>query len=71
MTLVGTLRGLLRRWYVVVPGLVLAVAAAVGCYLTVAPQYERTATQLLSRPAASSRIFGQVRMSTICHCLTR
>lgn len=47
MTLVGTLRGLLRRWYVVVPGLVLAVAAAVGCYLTVAPQYERTATQLL------------------------
>lgn len=47
MNLAETLRGLLRRWYVVVPGLVLAVAAAVGAYAAIPPGYQRTATQLL------------------------
>lgn len=47
MNIADTLRGLLRRWYIVVPGIVLAVAGAVGAYATIAPGYERTATQLL------------------------
>ena len=47
MNLADTLRGLLRRWYIVVPGIVLAVAAAIGAFATVEPGYERTATQLL------------------------
>lgn len=47
MNLAETLRGLLRRWYIVVPGLLLAVAVAIGAWSVVKPAYERTATQLL------------------------
>lgn len=47
MNLAETLRGLLRRWYIVVPGLILAVAVAIGAWTVVKPAYERTATQLL------------------------
>lgn len=42
-----TLRGLWRRWYIVVPGLVLTIAVAVGAWVVIKPDYERTATQLL------------------------
>lgn len=47
MNIADTLRGLLRRWYVVVPGILLAVAGAIGAYTFIQPGYERTATQLL------------------------
>ncbi|MBD3756701.1 MAG: hypothetical protein IE924_01145 [Microbacterium sp.] len=47
MNVADTLRGLLRRWYVTVPGLVLAFALAVATYVMVPPVYQRTATQLL------------------------
>lgn len=47
MNVADTLRGLLRRWYIVVPGFLLAIAAAAGAYIVVSPGYERTATQLL------------------------
>lgn len=47
MNLAETLRGLLRRWYIVVPGLIAAVAVAIGAWTMVKPAYERTATQLL------------------------
>lgn len=47
MNLAETLRGLLRRWYIVVPGLIAAIAVAVGAWNMVKPGYERTATQLL------------------------
>lgn len=47
MNIADTLRGLLRRWYIVVPGILLAVAGAVGAYTVIQPGYERTATQLL------------------------
>ncbi len=53
MNLVETLRGLLRRWYITFPGLVLAIAAAVGAWMVVPVQYERTATQFLLPGAAS------------------
>jgi hypothetical protein len=47
MNLLDTLRGLARRWYVVIPGIVLALAAALGAWKVVGPEYERTATVLL------------------------
>lgn len=47
MNIADTLRGLLRRWYVVVPGIILAVAGGIGAFAAIAPGYERTATQLL------------------------
>lgn len=47
MNIADTLRGLLRRWYIVVPGIILAVVGAVGAYVVIQPGYERTATQLL------------------------
>lgn len=47
MNLAETLRGLLRRWYIVVPGLIAAIVVAVGAWTVVKPGYERTATQLL------------------------
>ncbi|TQJ30604.1 hypothetical protein [Microbacterium sp. SLBN-146] len=53
MNVVGTLRGLLRRWYIVVPGILLAAGAAFGAWQVVSPGYERSATQLLL-PGAES-----------------
>lgn len=47
MNILDTLRGLMRRWYIVVPGLILAVAGAIGAFTIVKPGYERTATQLM------------------------
>lgn len=36
-----------RRWYIAVPGLLLAAAAAAGVWNAVGPEYERTGTQML------------------------
>ncbi len=47
MNMTETLAGLWRRWYIVVPGLVLACAMAFGAWVVVKPSYERTATELL------------------------
>lgn len=47
MNFTDTLRGLARRWYITIPGLILAVVLAVVTFTTVEPGYERTATQLL------------------------
>jgi capsular polysaccharide biosynthesis protein len=47
MNTADTLRGLLRRWYIVVPGILLAVASAIGAFAVVHPGYQRTATQVL------------------------
>ncbi|MET1044814.1 MAG: hypothetical protein ABWX59_11945 [Microbacteriaceae bacterium] len=48
-----TLRGLLRRWYIVFPGILLAAAVAAGAWYAISPGYERSATQLLL-PGADS-----------------
>lgn len=53
MNLAETLRGLWRRWYIAIPGLILAVAVALGAWFVVRPDYERTAAQLLL-PGAQS-----------------
>jgi hypothetical protein len=52
-----TLRGLLRRWYIVVPGILIAVAIAIGAWFAIPPGYNRSATQLLI-PGANSMPAG-------------
>ncbi|WP_026373373.1 hypothetical protein [Agrococcus lahaulensis] len=47
MSSAGILRSLRSRWYVFLPGIVLAIAAAVGSWIIIPPDYERSATQLL------------------------
>lgn len=47
MNIADTLRGFLRRWYIVLPGIIIAMIGGVGAYVAVQPGYERTATQLL------------------------
>lgn len=47
MNLLEALRALGRRWYIVLPGTVLAVAAALGMLHVVHPVYERKASELL------------------------
>lgn len=47
MNLAETLRGLLRRWYITFPGIVLAIAVALGAWFVVPPSYVRNSTQLL------------------------
>ncbi len=47
MNLTDSLRGLLRRWYIVLPGIIAAVAVVFGLWTVVKPGYERSATQLL------------------------
>ncbi len=53
MNLVDTLRGLWRRWYIVLPGLILTIAVAIAAWQLVKPDYERTGVQLLL-PGATS-----------------
>lgn len=43
----------LWRWYVIIPGFVVAVALAVGAWLAVSPTYQRNATLLLVPGAAT------------------
>ena len=47
MTIADTLWGLVRRWYIVVPGLILAVGVAIGAFSLISPGYERSAARLL------------------------
>ena len=47
MKLADTLRGLLKRWYILFPGLLIAVAIAVGAWFAIPPGYSRSATQLI------------------------
>lgn len=47
MNIADTMRGFVRRWYIVLPGIILAVAAGLGTFVTVQPGHERTSTQLL------------------------
>ncbi|MFD1719772.1 hypothetical protein [Georgenia deserti] len=53
MTVQDTLRGLLRRWYIVVPGLLVAAGLVVWSWQSVPPEYERTSRQLLIPGEAS------------------
>lgn len=53
MNLADTLRGLVRRWYIVIPGLLVAVAVAIAAWQLIKPTYERTGTQLLLPGTAS------------------
>ncbi len=47
MKLADILSGLRRRWYIVVPGLILALVGAVGTWTVAGDEYERTATLVL------------------------
>lgn len=48
-----TLRRLWRRWYIVIPGFIVAAAVAMGAWYVIPLGYERSATQLLIPGAAS------------------
>lgn len=47
MKFADTVLGLLRRWYIVFPGLLIAASVAVGAWFAIPPDYNRSATQLL------------------------
>ncbi len=47
MNIADTMRGFARRWYIVLPGIILALVAGLGTYATVQPGHVRTSTQLL------------------------
>jgi len=47
MKLADAWRMLLRRWYIVVPGLLLAVACGVAAWTAVEPEYERQGVQIV------------------------
>lgn len=53
MNLADTLRGLWRRWYIVIPGLLLAIVVALAAWQAIKPDYQRTGTQLLLPGTAS------------------
>ena len=53
MYFTDTLRGLWRRWYIVLPGLFITAALAIGAWNLVPAGYERTSTQLLVPGAGS------------------
>ena len=47
MKLADTVRGLLKRWYILFPGLLIAGAIALGAWFAIPPGYNRSATQLM------------------------
>jgi len=53
MSFSDTIRGLWRRWYIVLPGLFLAASLTVGTWSAILPGYERSSTLLLIPGAAS------------------
>lgn len=53
-----TVRGLARRWYILVPALLIVASITVGAWFAVPPGYSRSATQLLI-PGESSIPEGQ------------
>jgi hypothetical protein len=59
MNLADTLRGLWRRWYIVLPGILITAALAAGAWSMISPGHVRSSTQLLipgpeSMPAGSN-----------------
>lgn len=59
MNLAQTLRKLLRRWYILLAGLLLAGGAVVGVWMKVPPRFERSSTQVLLPGRASLPQGGQ------------
>ena len=57
MNFADTLRGLVRRWYIVIPGILVTAAIALGAWLAIPTGYQRSATQLLL-PGANSMPAG-------------
>ena len=53
MKFIDTLRGLLRRWYILLPGIIVAASLTIGMWYIIPPGYYRSSTQLLL-PGASS-----------------
>lgn len=51
----GTIRVLLRRWYVAAPVFLVALGLAGGVYASVNTQYESTGTIVLTSPASGAR----------------
>lgn len=47
MNLLDAIRGLVRRWYISIPSVLLAVAVALGVWTITPAEYQRTAAQLL------------------------
>lgn len=47
MRFTDSVRGLLRRWYIIVPGLLIAALIALGAWFAIPPGYNRSATQLM------------------------
>lgn len=47
MNLADTLRGLWRRWYIVLPGILITAAVAAGAWSMITPGHVRSSTQLL------------------------
>ncbi|KQM81441.1 hypothetical protein [Agromyces sp. Leaf222] len=47
MNVLETLRGLLRRWYITLPGIIIALGLALAALVLTPPSYERSASQLL------------------------
>lgn len=47
MNLLDILHGLARRWYIIVPGVLVAAAAVYGMWQVTPPEYTRSASQLL------------------------
>ncbi len=47
MNIAETFRSLWRRWYIVVPGMLLAIGLSVGLWNVQTPEYQRSATQML------------------------
>jgi len=76
MNLADTLRALIRRWYITVPGILIAVATAIGVWIAVPPGYERTAMQLLlpgeqSMPESSNPLLYLGGLSNAADVLVR
>ncbi|MDQ4214268.1 hypothetical protein [Microbacterium capsulatum] len=47
MNIADTMGGFVRRWYIAVPGIILALVAGFGTFIAVQPGHQRTSTQLL------------------------
>ncbi|MDQ3932799.1 MAG: chain length determinant protein, partial [Actinomycetota bacterium] len=63
MDLVTFLRVLLRRWDVVLPGLLLTVVTVMAAGASVSPEYEAEGSVLLLGPATSTSSQGAVAVN--------
>jgi hypothetical protein len=76
MNLADTFRVLLRRWYLTLPAIILALAAALFAFVNIKPTYDRTASLLLlpgasSIPAKSNPYLYLTGLSPVADVLTR